>query len=115
MLASLQEHGYISSEPVEINQNLSGAMIGYELTAKGREHFKPGENVVVGTRRATEVSDYIEHDGGTVVEVIYEFEVDLNDLGEALLLDEDELEGDGEAEAGFLKSAKGYRLQYAGW
>jgi len=119
-LPKLVEKGYVEREPIKLRVNYQ-THNAYKLTEKGRQYFKWGEPICIGDRTVTDIIEYTEpaEDSGTkYTAVTFSYEIKLNDFPSDAGLEEQLRESlglDGEGEALFIKTNKGWRLERESW
>lgn len=121
----LIEKDYLSSELTKIKDSRyeHKKVSGYKLTDKGNKYFVWNKPICIGERTATEVVEYTESGemgGMTFSKVKYTYDIDLNELGADLDIEQELLNKmiygrlKGEGVSMFIKTNKGWRLQ-GGW
>ncbi len=119
MIDKLMQGGYIeNTKPTSFKGEFGTSYDGYPLTEKGSKYIRWKKGICVGRVRVNEIQEYTEPSeagGMKITEVTYSYETDFNDIVRDLGLEkkllEDELDGTGKAV--FIKTNKGWRLDYA--
>lgn len=124
-LGKLRRLGFVSSTATRFKGETPWQTVtGYQLTDKGKKLFIWKKGACIGTRRATEVVEYTQPaavNGVMVTRVHFKYEVDMNDsvqelgVGAALRKGSQGENLDGDGQAIFSKTNKGWHLEAVQW
>jgi hypothetical protein len=128
-LGRLQKAGYVARDHFTFDGHDGWGfpqrnLVGYEISSKGSKHFKWEEKVCLGEKRATKVVEYTEpsqQTGMVMTTVKFKYDVDFNGFVKDVGIEKDlrrswaDSSRDGEGDAVFVKTNKGWRLEYASW